>query len=559
MSNTGLSLFDLSKREKRPEFDKRIIEGIPYHQFKGAIAYLEGKFHEIEPIANRVGLEFKGIYITRPQTETHESYISHRSSGWRLRLDNSKLYMVEVRYDYMGKPLRPFYTRLPYVERGNKVQMDGKTFFLSAVLIDRGANLSKDSIFLSSITRAKINFTRMRYTIKVNNIDTNAATLFASLHMASTMEKEKLRAKGEERLKINPLIFIYLLIQKGVVGTMKEYFGVDAIFEEGTFEALAKKYPLDEYVIYSSTCTRPRTLSKDRWVEPTIHMIVRDTSFENQEFLNILAVNFFYIYDHFSSMIDIDNLDDTDLWEIIAGHIIFNYSESNAKLAERVRIHIERSIDVLLDISAYKELAMDGIDVKDVYELLAWLIRNGTSIFMSKNPASMANKRLASLRYTLAPIYRNINRLGYALLNLGDNKPSPDNMCKIIKARIKEGLIRDIRKDHGEVSSLQCATDNVFLNVTRNIVPQSRALTKTSESGLPMYCRDNFFHSTILVYGQISGISKPEPTGRGYINPFVRVDAYGNLSHDPAYDALLSRLDRMIRYDYGFNEELTDD
>ena len=110
------------------------------------------------------------------------------------------------------------------------------------------------------------------------------------------------------------------------------------------------------------------------------------------------------------------------------------------------------------------------------------------------------------------------------------------------------------------MESLQCSTDNIFLNVTRNITPQSRALTRTSDSGgMPMYCSDNFLHSSIFVYGQISGISKPYPTGRGYINPFVDVDDYGNLDHDHKYDPILEQVTNMTRYNYGFSGDFTDD
>lgn len=551
-----LSLFEVSKRIPKPEFDKRIVEGFPYHQFKGAMDYFADKCRELDVMGEKVGLKFKYVRMTTPREENAASYIGHRTNGYRLRLDRTNLYMVAAVFEYQGRDITA-YTRLMYVERGDRTLLDGKVFFIHPVLIDRGVNINKDSIFLSALSRTSVNFTRLRYNIKVNDFDISASTLYATLHLGKASKSG--RAIGANKLTMKPLIFIYLLIQKGLRGAFKDYFGLDVIVEEGSYEHLHKKYPSSKYTIYSSSGNRPHSLAKERWNTPSIHLIFEDVLEEHQEFLNTMALNFFYIYDHFNTMIDIDVIDEPSFWEVIAGHIIFNTNDSNAKLAEMVRNHIERSIDVQLDPSALRLLEMDGIKVNDIYELFAWLITNSNRIFMDRNPASMDNKRLTSLSYTLRPITHNITRLGYSLLNL-DEPLDFNRMSKLVTGYITEGLIRNIRKEHGEVASLQCATDNIFLSVTRNIVPQARAQSKKrGSSGLPMYNPENFLHPTIMMYGQICGISKPEPTGRGYINPFAYTDAEGNLSYDFKYIPVVERLGSMIRYDYGFKEEFTNE
>ncbi|AFI55320.1 hypothetical protein TSMG0037 [Halocynthia phage JM-2012] len=543
-----MNLFSLSKKSNAPRFNKLITDNFAYHQLKDPIGVLSAQLNQIKSSFGD-HLVLKQIRMAEPREEIRESFITRTMGGGpRLKVDDSNLYMVAIEFEYFGKPIRPAYVRLPYILRGGKLIMDGRTSFVTPVMVDRGVNLNKDGMFVP-LNRAKHIFLRSTYPLLENDFLINDNVLISELHTG----KKLTRDKGVGRIPIKPTIFVYLMLKHGFTNAVKQFFGLDVEVYQGSKEQAFAKYPRDKYVIYSSAGEKPRLLNRERWSEPELHIIFKGEPGDHR--LSEIAVNFFYIYDSFTTFLDKDTIESTDVWKYIAGHIIFNYPESNAKLAERIDNHLERSINLLIDNSTRKELYIDGIDVDDSYELFAWLIKNEKATFINKNPASLENKRLVSTRYTMAPINKAVTLLSYALENCKDNPPTHDKMEKIIRDKLREGLIRDIRKNNGEINSLQCPTDNIWLNISRNVVPQSKAVRGSGRDAMLMYKPENLLHPSLLVYAQVDGMPKSDPTRKSFINPYLNVDSSGNLSHSPKYDPMLKQLSEMIKYDYGFKEE----
>lgn len=542
-----MDLFNISKLEEQPRFNPVITDNFAYHQLKDPKGVLLGL---LEQISSSFGehLVLKKVRMAEPREEVRESFITRNTGGGpRLKVDESNLFMVAVEFEYFGRPLRPAYVRLPYIKRGGLMVMDGRTFFVTPVMVDRGVNINKDGMFVP-MYRTKVIYNRSTYALLENNYLINENVLIAELHQG----EKGTRDKGEGRVTIKPSIFVYLLVKYGLTQAVKHYFDLDVIVEQGTKEKMALKYPKDKYTIYSSSGDRPRRLPKGRWKEPDIHLIFEGAP--NNRFSEV-AANFFYIYDNFPTYLDLEMLESPDVWKYIAGHIIFNYPESNAKLAERIDTHLTRSIDLLVDNSSRRELAMDGIEVEDSYDLFAWLIRNEKNVFTNKNPASLYDKRLSSVRYTLSPIIRAVTLLSYALENCKDNPPTHDKMEGIIRSKLREGLIRDVRKLNGEVNSLQCPTDNIWLNISRNVVPQTKAIRGGGHDSMLMYKPENLLDPSLMVYCQIDGMPKSDPSRKSFINPYLQVDHFGNLMHDHKYDPMLEQFGKMISYDYGFQED----
>lgn len=544
-----MNLFQLSKKaDDKPRFNPLITDNFAYHQLKDPIGVLRAQLQQIQSSFGD-HLVLKKIRMAEPREEIRESYITRSMGGGpRLKVDESNLFMVAIEFEYFGKPLRPAYVRLPYITRGGKLLMDGRLFFVTPVMVDRGVNLNKDGMYVP-LNRAKYIYLRSTYPLLENDFLINDNILISELHTG----KKNARDKGIGRMPIKPTIFIYLMLKYGFTKAVKHYFNQDVIVYEGTKEQAFVKYPRDKYVIYSSAGDKPRRLHKERWSEPKLHIIFEGEAGSHS--LSEIAVNFFYIYDAFTTFLDKESIESIDVWKYVAGHIIFNYPESNAKLAERIDNHLMKSIDLLIDQDTRKELLIDGIDIEDSYDLFAWLIKNEKDTFINKNPASLENKRLVSTRYTLAPINNAVTLLSYALENCKDNPPTHDKMESIIRGKLREGLIRDIRKNNGEVNSLQCPTDNIWLNISRNVVPQSKAVRGSGRDAMLMYKPENLLHPSLLVYAQIDGMPKSDPTRKSMINPYLTVDSNGNLHHDPVYDPVLQHVGTMTKYDYGFKEE----
>lgn len=550
-----MDMFNLQKRLNEPQFNELITDNYAYHALKDPMQILRELLLQIKPSFGE-HLELVKVRMAEPLEEIGQSFITLAGvkGGPRLKLDESNLYMVAIEFSYRGVNLRPLYVRLPYILRGGKLVMDGRTFFVTPVRVDRGVNLNKDGIFVP-MNRTKTVYNRNVYLLRENNIRINQHVLTANLHTG----KKEARDKGLNKLQIKPAILTYLFAKKGVTQGLKDYFDLDVEFYFGEYDGAIEKYPSTEYTIYSSDGNKPRNLHNDNWQIPNLHLVFKT---KDHPHTPEVAASFFYVYDNFTKyLVDKEMLDSVEVWHYILGRIIFNYTnDSNAKSAERASLHLTKSVDLLLDPSTRKELFIDGIDVEDIYDLFAWLIKNEKASFTGKNPASLYDKRLVSVRYTLAPIIHAITNLSYALDNCKDDLTmNPIKMRDLIAKYLKEGLIRNIRKANGEVNSLQCPTDNIWFNISRTVVPQAKAVQTGGHDSMLMYKPENLFHESLVLHSQLDGLPKSDPTRKSSINPFLRIGRSGILEHDPSYDPIQKRLGQMLRYDYTFQSPVSDE
>lgn len=549
-----MNLFEISNLDtSKPRFNPLITENFVYHQIKNPIDIVRG---HLQQISGSFGehLKLLNVRMCEPLEEIGASYITSNKTGGppRLKLDENHLYMCAIEFSYFDVKFPAYYIRLPYHLRGGKLIMDGRTFFNLPVLADRGVNIKGEDMYLP-LNRTNTPVKTKPYYIRQNNLTIVDNILIAEFHEGA--KKAKNKDKGIGRVNLKPTLFLYLLLKCGLTKAAKDYLGVEVEVVQGSYDQVVEKYSPLEYTIYSSLGAKPRGLHKDRWKYPDLHLVFKGEPTHQQ---SEIASNFFYIYDYFAIDLDKDDLDSTDIWMVIAGRIIFNFEgETYAKKAERVEDHLVRCIDILIDRETKKELLIDNIIVEDSYDLFAWFIKNEKESFVNATSNSFDNKRLASSRYTLAPIANAITRLSYELDNFkkNDTPPTVDKMKRTLKRYLHEGLLRELRSKNNEVMSIQAPTDSIWLNITRNVVPQIKAKATRSRGGMLMHKSENLIHPTVLVCAKADSIPKSDPTRKSSINPFMRVDSNGVLDYDHKYDPIMKQLSKMYRYDYGFKDE----
>lgn len=539
-----MDIFALTqKRTDLARFNQTIVDGVAYHELRDVVSDIEAQIRQISH-SFIDGFEFIGCRFATPTKEVERSVIRGApGKGNRLKLDKDSTYMLEVCFRYNGQDLNSGFIRVPYIKRGGATYLNGKVNHVHAVVVDRGVNLKDDSMYVY-LNRANYTYSRQAHILKRNGIEIRDNVLTARLHQQSDVNRRKAVTKTDKRVKAEPSIFLYLMMDKGLTEGLKHYFNVDVIIAEGTYDEVSAKYPCPVHTVYSSVDERPTGLRKSRW-QSTNHLHLVFTGGDKALYQE-LAVNFFYLLDHFPWLLEADVLDDTETWKTLGGHFIFNTDETDAKLVERINDHLTRSVGTLMDRVTQAELAMDGIKVNSIYELIAWLIMNEKQTFKDKHVASMANKRLTVARYTLSYISQAITGMSYAMeLLKGQNNITVKKLNELVRKYLREGLIRQLTKDHGEVRNIQSATDSIY-NITRVIVPQGQTRKRTKAQGNQMYKPENMAHSSMLLTTQFAGMPKSQPNGREYINPFLKLGPGGRLIHDESYQPAVDNLKRQL-------------
>lgn len=530
-----------------PRFNKLLTEGYTFHQMKGQVEYLDRYMRSLM-YTFPSEFEFHGITLTPAETEILESRIKMPSKEHRVqsKFDTNRTFMVDFNFSVNGEKIRAAQLRLFNVTIGSEATMDGKNYFFNQVLTDRGINIQGNDLYVF-VGRIKFTSTRESGIFIFDKTIIKENVVVAEIHKL----KDKKKGKGIDRLPQSSSLFVYLMTRFGFTKGVKHYFNVDMQLVNGdSYEDVYEQYAPQGYHVLGSVGKKPNGLHKDRWKDPDIFII---TKHEDEDLVAILGANFFYLYDAITTRVDINTIEDPELWVELCGRFIFFSADKNSQwYRTETKNHLVKSIDVLMSDESRRELNQDGIIVNDMYDLMAWLIMYENTCYTAYNPADINNKRFNSLRFTLAYATEAISSLSYAMArecNAEGNLRLPmsaKKASKLIRGIIKEGLIRSVRSKNNEINTIQCPSDNRFIANTRKMLPQAKT-HGGHKRRRPMFDPLNKLHESNLLISQVSGIFKADPSGKSIVGPYIDIDVGGVITPPKEYDDSIKRLGVLLK------------
>lgn len=532
-----------------PRFTKKVVEGLAYHELKGwsQVEALETAMRGVSD-TYLPGLLFEGITLAEPEEEVLASYITFGQSAvktrTRLNMEKTNTYMVNFNFSFNGEKIKAR-VRLSHPRKGNRHLFDGKYIFLKNVAVDRGVNIKDGGLYLYI---GKSNFVSYREQVRFiyNKFLEQDNVLVAEIHKA----RDKKKGSGENKIPRVPSLFAYLLAKEGFTSAVKSHFGLDVLAVSGnSYEEVFDKYHL-EYDVYGSTNRKPRNLHNNYWEEPSIYLLHKKD--ENIDTMFTVVANFYYLYDALTTRIDLDNIEDEQTWVEMLGRFIFFKPDASAtKYADISSEHLSRQVDKMLDRTSLRTLQIDGINVNNIYEVFSWLILNEKDLFNSQVTGEFSNKRFNTLRYFLQPVLYAINTLSFAMdmdNRNGKVYQGAREVQSLITSHLREGLIRSVRRNNGEVDSLQSSSANMFIAATNQMITQTKTNKLAKHNGrMPMYNADNFMHESVYFNTQFIAMNKANPAGRNGVSPFLLTDKYGNMLSRPEYALDQELLGRMLK------------
>jgi hypothetical protein len=469
---------------------------------------------------------------------------NQKNENQRKEFDVSRtdFYMMKYFFSFNGEELKPKYVRMPFVSSSGSVIISGTRWSISPVLYDKVISINAKDIFIR-VLRDKLTFNRVAHNIVINDRRETTQVVWGSIyHLRAELKKQYTKTTNAQST-----IMHYLLCKFGFTQTFVKFCKATPIV--GNEDINIVNYPPDKYVICKSTQQRIKTPKKDPWTPTEIRV-----AFKIEEFtphVKTLIGNFFYIVDHFPTMLPKEYLDSHRQWIILMGNILFSGTRSVGVLFDDVSEHIQ-SLDQYLDTISQNQLKEIGHNCEDIYSLLylvlsnfdEWIVKSADKV------CSMYDKELNILYFISEEFIKGIHSMHYDLRKASKKQLNINNVTKILARTIKTGVFFKIIKRNAAASILSYSGDNKFFKITCNLSSQSSANPLTGKKTKQQIDDPaKRLHISVAEVGGFANLPKNEPSGRSRINPHLKTDARQTVLRDPDKVMLLDKVQAMIERD----------
>lgn len=546
------SIFAHIQETRIPKFNPLIAEGLAVEHLRNIEKYVDRIMH-CAAAGFPKDLVYHGLERCSP-TDAYNDITRKKNNRRTYEIAESNVYMVKLMFSFGKEKLPPRYMYLPYVNSGGLMKIRGSLYAISPVIRDTAISNATNSLFLP-LTRTKLTFERTIQHFYINGKQINEYVIWSTIYVRS---QASVKNQGKPTMRARSTLPHYLFCKYGLVRTFAE-FG-HANIEVGTANTITPDtHPESDWMVCASTNLKPWGLTgKTVYTGSDIRIAIRKT--EWSPMVAGLVAGFFYVVDFFPDRVlpefifglgheDITVEDETRLWKVLMGHVIFSNEDSEGKLAENIETHMG-SLDEYIDIMAKETLASDEVYVDNFYQLMAHIIETFSERIMKSGDSvgSMYGKRLTVLSYVALPITKAAFRLMFKLQST--NKPvlTKDDITNAMNKFLKTELIMSINFEHGEVKPIASSGDNKLFNITQAIVPQTNSTggngTKTKASLLDP---SKFLHSSLAEVASFLFLQKAEPFGRTRINPTLQIDEHGSILRDPNKLNLIDSVQEKIK------------
>lgn len=495
------------------------------------------------------GLEYVNCVRCTPQEE-FEQLTKIKNNRRTFDTARSDLYMMKYYFRYKGEMIEPpRYLSLPFISDAGTITLGGSRFNISPLLSDPVISVGLNSIFVR-LLKARLILERMDQHYQIDGVRETVKVAWSSIYNKNSkmlnMRDSGLDAKSIVRA--NCTLMHYLLCKYGFTDTFLKYAGARPVVGD-SHSITRDMYPEEDWVICSSTRVRPKKgFARGAFWQPTdVHVAVRRS--ELTPMVKNMLGGFFYVAEHFPAQVLPEHVDSTRMWMILMGQIIFTGNYHAGKLYDDTEDHM-KSLDEYIDKMTMTKLQDSGVEIANVYDLFALMIKNFNDMVLSSKDkiASMYDKELSILYFVLYEITSAIFKLSFKLKAAAKKQElSRNEIVNYMNMTLKPGLIYSITKNHGEVSTISVSGDNKAFKITSLLVPQSSSNRQTSRkdrAGLSDPSKRA--HVSIAEIGGYLNLPKSQPDGRARLNPMTKIDEKNVIVRNPEFIPLTDEVQKLL-------------
>lgn len=513
--------------------NKKIMEGMTYHEVKDAMAYIDNKIRYIELDRTNTHLKYHGCRILTPKETA--AFRFNNNSTRPFNLAESNIYYVEYTFSYNGdSEERKCIMALPWIGMGNEFKIFDKMWNVMPTITDKVISVGDSQIFVD-VSVAKWTIRRSTHTVIEDNKVRNLSIVLAEIY---TKQSNRLPPTTNAK----PIMMHYILANYGYTKAMEMLLGfvpevtVSNETPEGMVVIKSRSAPPDNYIL--SKKKNKNDLEVDviaGYMPNPIKFLIKPEQ-DRPEVVYILG-NVLYILDHFPNEISINQLDDTVVWKRYIGEVILSGKYSVALLLEKMNIHLD-GFNQPLEREDIIKLGDLGVTCTNVFELMVVIMKNfNTWIMKSDSRSFYHHKTIEAARHVLIKITSCFNLLYFDInkdeLMNGGLPIDIDRVDNAFKKHIKTNNITSIRYEKMFVQIVEDSTPHRYFKGTAFINKQEgNSINKTKGKGGPK----NKLSAPMSTVGSLFYLSKSDIDPFKKVNPWITLDPKDNtILPDPEF------------------------
>lgn len=558
-----------------PKMNERIMKGLAVSALKDIEEYLDD---QIRTICQGMPscIRYAG-YRRCTSQEEYEEVTRSRSQKRTYDIAQSSLFMVNYYFEFTDalnnkhEIVRPL--SLPIVEEGGIITMSGSRHHIIPIISDKVLTPSQSTIFIK-LTQDKNKAFRCYHSLMINGRREVRNVAWSQIYRNTKPTGEMARTKAET------VLVHYLFAKYGFGGTFSRYAGIHPVVGH-IKEITPENYPLDKWVIYSSTGKQPDTNIDRVYRRSNIAMAVPVE--HNTQVVENLIVNTFYIIDHFPDRFEprakqvqkvdedgvvtyvnqavshkefahevLKRLDDIALWLILIGDIRFGDQLGDNKKYTDIRDHVE-TLDSYLDSVSKRRLEERGIFVENYLDLLHYVSANFNELIQAGNSQGLNvyGKTMDVLSYLLYDITTALTNEKFALNKVASRRPlTKQDVLSSLRKGLKTGAIYRITSGKIITKAVDYSGDHMYPGITSVLAEQeSHAGAGRGENETTVVGPQHYLDLSMITLGSILNLPKKTPTPLARVNPWAMIDPNnGTVLENPKLKPLLDENAKWFKF-----------
>lgn len=427
-------------------------------------------------------------------------------------LGKSDCYLRAYEFELFGEKLPPRYIFLPYIRRGGIIRIRDSTYAVSPVLADNLISAYSDKIYMP-VTRSKSLYYGLMHTFSKDGAITPCNVVYSAIHWVG---------KNAVNTKRETCLVHYLLCKYGLKESLKRYYNLEVVI--GKADINTQYYPENEWVICASTQRNPDIRSKLQYTPIEIRVAIRREEFTPH--VESFIGGMFYVMDHESTSIVIEDLNDTYLWRRLLSRFLLRSVPNETKAMNEINTHME-SLDAYVDLLVTERIRKAGLDYTNIYDLFNHLICNYDDLTNNSRASYMADKQVETVRFIMFDVVTHIFDLLFKLTKLKGERLNSKMVNQLFGKTFPTDVIFKIGngKSHGEVSIVSNATDLLPISVTKKLIPQKKVtVTGKRYKSTEVDDESKELDGSQAYVTTATLLSNSDPTGREYINHYMELN-----------------------------------
>ena len=387
-----------------PKISDKVVNGTAKQVLSEIPKYLDQFFRDsMRTVSKGIDFTYLGYRRLTP-LEEYNLMVAKKDTTIEYDLSHNDVYIVEYRFEYMGQLIsRPLY--LPYAGSGNVMVMSSTSNHIMPVLSDTVVSPSPGGVFVR-LLKAKLNFTAKARYFMVNGVKVKGSVINGVI----------LRPKALVDKIGNPMIStsLYMLGKYGLIESLKRFGKVSEIMVTDKDVT-----PMDGWVVYTTTKTKPRGLKAIPYLPHNLHICVRGDNMDAQ-FVENLLFGVIYtadilpeISDDIVSLISMNSVkDEIEFWRIILGKVIYKNSYSVDRIYQDMAVHFD-ALEGYIDPIIKTKLRDGNVPVDDFFDLIAYILSNYNDWVLTSREynSNIENRYIDILYYLTCDMIIGFNRV----------------------------------------------------------------------------------------------------------------------------------------------------